>query len=265
MGNCCRYVKDKPTEESPFDINDSNEEENPKKILKTEEEVNNISSSPTFQKNNPNEGSQKNPRINLQKNSLFSLSKLNKDKPNIMDAYIRNDYIQNYDNLLLSESKSEDNNNQLSFGLLKMERKLFNLINNLRTNPKSFIPKIEEYKNKLRKNKDFYYLIIDDNIFTFKKGNVHFDECINFLKEQKSLKIFDNSPSMFESKMLFKDKNISDLYFVLIYNLIDIKSTENNKIKRNCIMSDIYKKLNITIVKDDFISSLYTFYFSFDQ
>ena len=144
MGNCCRCVKDKPTEESPFDINDSNEEENPKKILKTEEEVNNISSSPTFQKNNPNEGSQKNSRINLQKNSLFSLSKLNKDKPNIMDAYIRNDYIQNYDNLLLSESKSEDNNNQLSFGLLKMERKLFNLINNLRTNPKSFIPKIEE-------------------------------------------------------------------------------------------------------------------------
>ena len=65
---------------------------------------------------------------------------------------------------------------------------------------------------------------------------------------------------MFESKMSFKDKNVFDLYFVLIYNLMDIKSTEN----RNCIMSEKYKKLNITIAKDDFFNNLYTYYFSFD-
>ena len=40
---------------------------------------------------------------------------------------------------------------------------------------------------------------------------------------------------------------------------------EDNKIRRNCIMSEIYKKLNITITKDDFLNNLYTFYFSFDQ
>ena len=217
---------------------------------------------------NSKEGSQKDSRINFQKNSVLSLNKINEDRPDIMNAYIRNDFMQEYDNISLSESESEDkseDNYQLSFGTLKMEKKLFKLINNLRAKPKSFIPKIEDYKNKLQKNNDFYYLTIDDNTFTFQNGSVHFDECINFLKEQKSLKIFEKSPSMFESKMLFKDTNISDLYFVLIYNLIDINSPENNKIKRNCIMSDIYQKLNITITKEDFISNLYTFYFSFDE
>ena len=40
---------------------------------------------------------------------------------------------------------------------------------------------------------------------------------------------------------------------------------EDNKAKRNCIMSDTYNKLNITITKDDVMSNLFTFYFSFDQ
>ena len=55
---------------------------------------------------------------------------------------------------------------------------------------------------------------------------------------------------MFEDKTLFQDKNVSDLYFVLIYNLIDANSnsSENDKIKRNCIMSEI----NITITKKRF-------------
>ena len=68
---------------------------------------------------------------------------------------------------------------------------------------------------------------------------------------------------MFEDKTLFQDKNVSDLYLVLIYNLIDANSnsSENDKIKRNFIMSEI----NITITKKDFISNLYTFYFAFNQ
>ena len=127
----------------------------------------------------------------------------------------------------------------------------------------SDIQRINQIYQVLKKN-DFGYLI-EENTFSFQNGIEPFDECINFLKEHKSLAQFENSPSMFESKMLFKDKNISDLNFVLIYNLMDIKSPDNNKIRRNCIMSDIYKKLNVTIAKDDFISNLYTFYFAFDQ
>ena len=69
---------------------------------------------------------------------------------------------------------------------------------------------------------------------------------------------------MFEAKALFQDKNVSDLYFVLIYNLIDSYS-QNDKIKRNCIISEIYNKLNITITKNDFVNNLFTFYFAFDQ
>lgn len=277
MGNnCCQCIKDKPLEESPFNNNDNNKEEynikekvseNQYNHLQTEEVINYIPSSPTERRINTNEETQKNSKINLQKNSLFSLNKLSEDRPDIMDAYIKTDYNKNYDNLLLSESQSEEsnNNNIFSVGLLKMEKNLFNLINDLRNNPKSFIPKIEKYKNRLQKNKDFYFLTLEENTFTFQKGIETFDECINFLKDQKSLSQFENSPSMFESKMLFKDKNISDLNFVLMYNLMDIKSPDNNKIRRNCIMSEIYKKLNITITKDDFLNNLYTFYFSFDQ
>ena len=70
---------------------------------------------------------------------------------------------------------------------------------------------------------------------------------------------------MFESKISFQDKNVSDLNFVLIYNLMDIQSPEENKIKRNSLTSEIYNKLNITITKDDFVNELFTFYFSFDE
>ena len=276
MGNnCCQCIKEKPIAEFPIKNIDNNKDENNIKEkepdnqennLQTEEVINYINSSPTERRINTNEDVQKNSKNNYQKNTLFSFNKLSEDKPDILDAYIKNDYHQNLDNLLLSESQSEDSNNNIfSVGILKMEKNLFNLINDLRTNPKSFIPKIEKYKKKLQKNEDFYFLIIEENTFSFQNGIEPFDECINFLKEHKSLAPFKNSPSMFESKMLFKDKNISDLNFVLIYNLMDIKSPENNKIRRNCIMSDIYKKLNVTITKDDFISNLYTFYFAFDQ
>ena len=276
MGNnCCQCIKEKPIAEFPFKNIDNNKDENNIKEkepdnhennLQTGEVINYINSSPTERRNDTNEDIQKNSKINFQKNSVFTLNKLNDDRPDILDAYIKNDYHQNLDNLLLSESQSEDSNNNIfSIGILKMEKNLFNLINDLRTNPKSFIPKIEKYKKKLQKNEDFYFLIIEENTFSFQNGIEPFDECINFLKEHKSLASFENSPSMFESKMLFKDKNISDLNFVLIYNLMDIKSPENNKIRRNCLMNSTYKKLNVTITKDDFISNLYTFYFAFDQ
>ena len=263
--NCCKCQKDKTISEFPLDNNEKNVEKINKEkkqenidtnYLKTEEDdINYIPSSLTEQMI---EESQKNSKFTFQKNSLLYIDKIFQNKPDIMNACIKTDNMNKNYNLL----NNEDNNNNYQFdiGIIKMEKSLFNLINDLRENPKSFIPKIEEYKKNLHQKNNFYYLIIDENIFEFKKGVKHFDECINFLKKQNSLKKFEKFPSMFESKMSFKDKNVFDLYFVLIYNLMDIKSTEN----RNCIMSEKYEKLNITITKDDYFSNLYTYYFSFD-
>ena len=257
MGNCCHWNKNK-IEDAQF-INDGklkkeNDIEHNNNNLETEDIVKYIPSSP----NEP---------INFQINSKFnnqkkSDNKLSEDRPDVMDEIIRNVNMNNFD-ISLNESKSEEN--QFNVSLITMEKEMFSLVNELRTNPKSFISKVEEYKNKLENNKDFCYLTIDDNMFEFRKGAKVFDECINFLKEQKTLKKFESSPSMFEAKTLFKDKNVSDLNFVLVYNLIDSKDPEDNKAKRNCLMSDTYNKLNITITKDDVMSNLFTFYFSFDQ
>ena len=266
MGNCCECNKDKLESISPLDNEEDSEQKNNKEKINNniaiEEDINYIQSSATEQRLNTYESRQKNSLFNLQKNSIFSYNKISEDKPDILDEVLGNANSKNFDNSL-DESKNDDN--QFSISLIIMEKKLFELINDLRENPKSFISKVEEYKKKLQKNRDFYHIVIDNNIFQFQKGPEDFDECINFLKYQKSLPKFESSPSMFEAKALFQDKNVSDLYFVLIYNLIDSYSSQPDKIKRNCIMSEIYYKLNITITKNNFVNNLFTFYFAFDQ
>ena len=268
MGNCCECNKDKITSITPIETEENNEKEDNKEKannnIATQEDINNIPSSPTEQRLNTYESHQKNSLFNNQKNSIYSIHKISEDKPDILDEVLGNANSKNFDDSL-NESKNDDN--QFSVSLITMEKKLFELINDLRENPKSFIDKVEEYKKKLQINNNSYYIVIEDNIFQFRKGPEDFDECINFLKNQKNLEKFESSPSMFEAKTLFQDKNVSNLYFVLIYNLIDANanSSENDKIKRNCIMSEIYSKLNITITKKDFVSNLYTFYFAFDQ
>ena len=146
-----------------------------------------------------------------------------------------------------------------------MENNLFDLINEIRSNPQSFIDEIEKYKNKLIKENDKYYIKIDNNEFEFEDGAENCDDCIEFLKNQKKLEKFEKNQSMFECKKFFVDKNVSDLSFVVIYNLIDITSPENNKIRRDCLMNEKYNKLNITITKDELGKKLYSYYFSFDK
>ena len=261
MGNCCECNKDNLA--SISQIKEGNDvQENNKNNAITEEDINYIPSSPTDQRLNTYETHQKNSLFNLQKNSIYTYNQILEDKPDVLDEVLGNANSKNFDDSL-NESKNDDN--QFSVSLISMEKKLFEIINDLRENPKSFICKVEGYKKKLQKNNDSYFILIDDNIFQFQKGPEDFDECIIFLKNQKRLQKFEQSPSMFEAKTLFQDKNVSDLYFVLIYNLIDANSKENEKTKRNCIMSELYYKLNITITKNDFLSNLYTFYFSFDD
>ena len=78
------------------------------------------------------------------------------------------------------------------------------------------------------------------------------------------MKKFEKSLSMFESKKLFIDKNVSDLLFVAVYNLMDVCDVDNSKIRRKCLLSEEYNKLNITISKNESGNKLYSYYFSFD-
>ena len=195
-----------------------------------------------------------------QKDTLMNKNNNNisMDKPDIIDeVFLDNDKIENSINVSIFEEKS-------GFNLSNMEKCLFDLINELRNKPKSFIDKIELYKDKLIYENDTNYIIIDNNEFEFKYGKECFDECINFLKNQKQLEKFEKNQSMFECKKFFVDRNVSDLLFVLIYNLIDINSPDDNKNRRNCIMSTEYNKLNITITKDEVGNNFYSYYFSFD-
>ena len=81
----------------------------------------------------------------------------------------------------------------------------------------------------------------------------------------KKLEKFEKIQSMFECKKFFVDKNVKDSYFVVTYNLINANNSDENKIRRNCLMSEEYNKLNITITKNEMGNKLYSYYFSFDK
>ena len=256
MGNCCNcnnaFQANSDSQFSPLDdnilMNNVNNLQNNHNNHTTSEEKQNITE--TNQMKTWGE----------QKDTLMNKNNITMDKPDIIDeVFLDNDKLENSLNISIMDEK-------VGFNLSNMEKNLFDLINELRTNPKSFIDKIALYKDKLKYENDKYYISIDNNEFEFKYGKECFDECINFLKNQKNLEKFEKIQSMFECKQFFVDKNASDLLFVLIYNLIDINSPDDNKIRRNCLMSDEYNRLNITITKDEVGNNkFYSYYFSFDK
>ena len=193
-----------------------------------------------------------------QKDTLTNKINTSIDKPDVIDEVIIDNKLDNSLNILLTEE------HEFSLTLIKMEKTIFDLINELRSNPKSFIDKIEKYKDLIKKENDKNYIVIDDNEFIFEDIGC-FDECIDFLKKQKNLEKFEKKQTMFECKEFFVDKNVGDLLFVVVYNLVYINSPENNTIRRNYILSEEYNKCNITITKEEFGNKLYSYYFSFDN
>jgi hypothetical protein len=275
MGNCCNTSSDRePTNvEAQFP---TVEEEN-----HTLENNNNNDNYVNNDNNANNINNNVNTNLKYQITNIFD-QKRNQTEPIIqMKTWAKKkDYLsqKNYstiDKPDIIDNLGSDNNNDFSINmsidqsefiinLSQMENKLFDIINELRTNPQSFITHIEKYKSMLKKEDDKYFIIIDENEFEFKEGIECFDDCIELLKDQKHLKKFEKSLSMFESKKLFIDKNVSDLLFVAVYNLMDVCDVDNSKIRRKCLLSEEYNKLNITISKNESGNKLYSYYFSFD-
>ena len=261
MGVCCSSIcnnNDKTLSEALF----SEDNDNKEKSINTPKIQNNNHSTIEEKQNNILESNQQPKLWGQQKDTLINtnINNIQLDKPDVIDEiFLDNNKLENSISMSIMEET------EYGLNLLKMERNLFDLINELRSNPKSFINEIEKYKNQLKNENNKYYIVIDDNEFEFENGEQDFNECIEFLQNQKCLEKFDKSQTMFECKKFFSDKNVSDLVFVLIYNLIDINNPENNKIKRNCLMNEEYNKLNITITKEEFGNKLYSYYFSFDK
>lgn len=254
MGICCNLFNNiKNEKEEQFSP------ENDNKMNNSQEKAKFQISSVSDGKRYLTESSQQIVSWRQQKNSILENDNISMVKPDkFNEILLDNNKIQNPLNVSLM------NETELGLNITDMERKLFDLINELRSNPQSFIDYILKYKDMIKNEKDINYIIIDDITFEIKNGEKCFDECINYLKEQNGLKKFEISPTMFECKKSFINKNVSDLVFVLVYNLIDINSDQDNNFKRNCIMSNEYNRLNITITKDEIGNKLYSYYFSFD-
>lgn len=152
-----------------------------------------------------------------QKDTVTNKNNMTIDRPDVIDKLsIDNNKYENSLNMSIEDT-------DLGINLSSMENNLFNIINELRNDPKSFISKVEKYKDMLKNDDDRYYILIDENEFEFKEGKECFDECIDFLKEQKTLENFSKSSSMFECKKFFVDKNVSDLFS----NHIKLKPTND--------------------------------------
>lgn len=251
---CCNFGKENSEAQFPIE-----QEQKPKD--KQNKINNNVSSSPD-NNNILSEDIKKENNLKNKKNTLDYNKDNSIDKPDTIDEIF-------YDNNNSGGSNNIQNNNNiydndLNFDLTNMENNLFNLINKIRNDPPSFIKTIQKYKDELKKEDDKYFINKENNRFEFKNGEECFDECINFLESQNKLNKFEYGQTIFEKDNFFMEKNISDLSFVLTCILIDVNNEDENKIRRNCIMSDKYNTLKISIKKEEFEDSLYIYSFYFD-
>ena len=256
MGICCNCGKEKEISEAQFQ---TGEEQNPKDKQIKIEYASSSDNKNILSENNKIEDDFKDQKNTFGKNINNSL-----DKPDTIDEifFENNNKSENSNNI---QNNNSIDKNDLNFSSSYMENNLFNLINEIRSDPSSFIRTIQKYKDELKKENEKYFIIIENKRFEFPNGEESFDECINFLESQNKLDKFENGKTIFECKNFFIEKNVSDLPFVLTCILIDDNNEEENKIRRNCLMSDQYNTLKISITKIEIENSLYSYSFYFDQ
>ena len=172
MGVCCSSIcnnNDKTLSEALF----SEDNDNKEKSINTPKIQNNNHSTIEEKQNNILESNQQPKLWGQQKDTLINtnINNIQLDKPDVIDEiFLDNNKLENSISMSIMEET------EYGLNLLKMERNLFDLINELRSNPKSFINEIEKYKNQLKNENDKYYIVIDDNEFEFENGEQDFNE-----------------------------------------------------------------------------------------
>lgn len=183
------------------------------------------------------------------------------------------------------ESNNEDLPTFLSTTLL-------NEINQIRTNPLSYIPKIDKYMNLVETDKSgSSYININNNKIMLPQGKEAFQEAKTALSNAKSIhkiqkkknlcipfpkgenitksdsidylkeefeKIKQNVGNKYKDLSFFCDKNISNTEFVTVLNFLDMN--DENKTKRHCILNEDYNVIGITTGVIDTINHVYCYY-----
>lgn len=176
--------------------------------------------------------------------------------------------------------------------LRQMEHNLFNLINSLRTTPKKFIQTVENYKNMIKTEHNSNYIIVNDYKIEIPNGKEIFEECekylnsvkpVNELEKDDNLKINMQNDFSFtegeneiivnkkindilakQGKMYnyinyFIDKNVGDIIYVIIINLMN-NGNDFKENRRRLLMGEEYDKCAVTIEKIDKEKNVYCYY-----
>lgn len=206
------------------------------------------------------------------------------EEPSNKKAKIDSDLFDTLQKRNSVESSNEDLPTFLSSTLL-------NEINQIRTNPQSYIEKIDKYMNLVETDKSgTSYININNNKIMLQQGKEAFQEAksallnakpINKMQKKKELcipfpneniaksdnmdylkeefeKIKHNVGDKYKDLSFFCDKNISNTEFVTVLNFVDMN--DENKSKRNCVLNEDYNVIGITTGVIDTTNHVYCYY-----
>ena len=191
--------------------------------------INNEDEIKSHQNTNKNEGKN---NISINQNQTENTNNLKSKNQNDENFNII-DYDQN------SKSKNQNNKNEIPKNDLPKDdfsKYLFEQINKIRKNPKSFIPIIEESKNNITIDKNDRLIYKSKVKVALTKGKPAFDEAISFLENTESM-----DELIFNSKMCIpvptNEKDIKDKH----YFKDKVDEIINNNIIINTYWRDIIK------------------------
>lgn len=165
------------------------------------------------------------PSKNTDKNQYYIESDTtNKDAayPKYIDTSTKINKYVIYNSLLFTSNKED------SFKL-----KLLREINSARNNPQSFITKVQNLKNNIINKNNMYFLKVNSSTnIRLLRGKKAFENCINFLKEQKPL-----------DELFIKDDLSFDIPFDNPYNYTDQIQVSKILSERNKIINKKYMEI----------------------
>ena len=185
------------------------------------------------------------------------------------------------------ENKSKLKSHKQKYDIQNYPNDVLFLINKIRSNPKNFIPEIENALKLIAKEKDKF--IYNGTIKVFlNKGEEAFRNAIDVLtntQPMENLEYYNDicidppnnedelkDPKFFQNKIIEKKKDfyihsyfkdaIKDPFISVLINIIDDTSTKTAGKKRECILNREYKYIGITCKK---IGKKFVAYFTFSK
>lgn len=167
-------------------------------------------------------------------------------------------------------------------------------INAIRSNPPSYVTKLEKFMSQVSSINNSNVLSVNHNSFKIERGKEIFVEAINVLKNTKSefelsidnnllipfpnegllnfdhdkylkeeiTKVKDNFGDRYERIEGYCEKSVSDTEFVAVMGLTNMNTSED---KRGMILDGNFDKIAISVKKIDEINNVYCYYIVFGK